>query len=167
MRFFLMAFLSIWLTASPVVAGEDSVTDLFTGPCERYQVPPALALAIARQESRGNPWAVNIQGRSYAPASREEALALINARGKGRSFDVGLMQVNSWWLRRLGISPVMALEPKNNVLIGVWILAQEIQRHGLNWKAVASYHTPLSRNPERGRRYAASVVRHLKQLQVP
>ena len=73
------------------------------------------------------------------------------------------MQINVWWLRRLGISPETALEPKNNVLLGVWILAQEIKRYGLNWKAVASYHTPLARNPEKGRLYAANVVNHIKR----
>ncbi|PWM71388.1 MAG: hypothetical protein DBX67_00725 [Desulfovibrionaceae bacterium] len=135
----------------------------FRAHCARYSVPESLALAIARQESRFHPWAVNIQGKSYFPASREEALALINSKGKGRSYDVGLMQINVWWLRRLGISPETALEPKNNVLLGVWILAQEIKRYGLTWKAVASYHTPLARNPEKGRLYAANVVNHIKR----
>lgn len=138
--------------------------DILDAPCTKYGVPKALVQAIARQESHFHPWAVNIGGQSYFPASREDALALIARKGRGKSFDVGIMQVNSWWLKKLGISPATAIDPQNNATLGVWILAQEIQRHGLNWKAVASYHTPLTRNPERGRRYAASVVRHLKQL---
>lgn len=138
----------------------------FRTHCSRYSVPESLALAIARQESGFQPWAVNISGKSYFPASREEALSLIKTRGKGRSYDVGLMQINVWWLRRLGISPETAIEPKNNILLGVWILSQEIKRYGLSWKAVASYHTPLSRNPERGRLYAANVVNHIKRFAV-
>ncbi|HJB66288.1 MAG TPA: lytic transglycosylase domain-containing protein [Candidatus Mailhella merdavium] len=138
----------------------------FRTHCARYSVPESLALAIARQESGFQPWAVNIQGKSYFPSSREDALALIKAKGKGNSYDVGLMQINVWWLHRLGISPETAIEPKNNILLGVWILSQEIKRYGLNWKAVASYHTPLSRNPERGRLYAANVVNHIKRFAV-
>lgn len=163
MRLFCLAFLFSLVATPSAAAGPDSWADLFAGPCARYDVPASLALAIARQESQFYPWAVNIQGKSYYPASRAEAVALLK-KARGKSIDVGLMQVNSWWLRKLGISPETALEPRNNILIGVWILAQEIGRHGLTWKAVASYHTPLSRNPERGRRYAASVVHHLKQL---
>ena len=60
--------------------------------------------------------------------------------------------------------PEQVLEPANNIKIGVWILAQEIRRHGLNWKAVAYYHTPLHKNPERGRAYARSVVGHVKKI---
>lgn len=40
---------------------------------------------------------------------------------------------------------------------GKWILAEEIGRHGLNWKAVGKYHSP---DPERGRQYAWLVYRH-------
>ncbi|EGY27051.1 lytic transglycosylase catalytic domain protein [Desulfovibrio sp. A2] len=57
------------------------------------------------------------------------------------------------------------IEPPANVVIGVWILSQEIKRYGLNWKAVASYHTPLSKNPERGRIYAEYVYHHLLKVQ--
>ena len=170
-RILLSSFLLLCFFSSPVSAADEGKAEQesvpwlesFRAHCARYSVPESLALAIARQESGFHPWAVNIQGKSYFPASREEALALINSTG-GRSYDVGLMQVNVWWLRRLGISPETAIEPKNNILLGVWILAQEIRRHGLNWKAVASYHTPLSRNPERGRLYAANVVNHIKRF---
>lgn len=161
----LASFLLFGVCQSSVAAEPEFVPYLesFKAHCAHYSVPESLALAIACQESKFHPWAVNIQGKSYFPASREEALELINSKGKGRSYDLGLMQVNVWWLRRLGIAPEMAIEPKNNILLGVWILAQEIQRHGLNWKAVASYHTPLARNPEKGRLYAANIVNHLRQ----
>ncbi len=150
----------LFCSVSPTLAAE---TDLFAEPCAKFQVPQALALAIADQESGMHPWAVNIEGKSYFPGSKKEALALIAAKGTGRSYDVGLMQVNSWWLRKFGVSPELALEPVNNVYFGCFILGREIKRHGLNWKAVASYHTPLARNPARGRNYAASVLNHLKE----
>lgn len=121
--------------------------------------PPApLVEAIARQESGLNPLAVNIAGKSYYPATREEAEQLIRkAIAAGRSFDVGTMQVNSWWIERLSIDPFSLLDPATNERWGKWILAEEIARHGLNWKAVGKYHSP---DPERGRRYAWLVYRH-------
>jgi hypothetical protein len=106
---------------------------------------------------------VNVAGKDYTASTKEGALRVANAAlAAGPSFDVGLMQVNVWWLRQLGITPETAIEPRTNVTLGVWILAREIAKHGLNWRAVAYYHTPLHRNPERGRAYAASVIRRIR-----
>jgi soluble lytic murein transglycosylase-like protein len=74
------------------------------------------------------------------------------------------MQINSYWLRRFGFTPEYVIEPQKNIIIGTWILSKEIQRYGLGWKAVASYHTPVDRNPDRGRNYAISVINHLKRM---
>lgn len=66
--------------------------------------PAPLVEAIARQESGLNPLAVNIAGKSYYPATREEAAQLIQrAIAAGQSFDVGKMQINS--LRNLPALP--------------------------------------------------------------
>lgn len=134
--------------------------DVFDAPCRKYGVPKALAVAIAMHESSGNPWAVNIAGRSYYPASKAEALKLIRAAG-ARSYDVGLMQVNSQWLRRYRIPLEVALEPRQNTVLGVWILARAIREYGLTWKAVGAYHSPT---PARQRQYARLVARHLKKF---
>lgn len=131
---FLLAFL--FLTA-PALA------DVFDAPCSRYRVPKRLVLAIAKTESGLDPWVVNIAGKTYRPGSRAGALAIIRqARARGLSHDIGLMQINNWWLKHLNISPEIALEPRNNAALGVWILAREIQRHGYNWTAVGAYHSP-------------------------
>lgn len=133
--------------------------------CTRWNVPKKLVLAIMKQESGKNPWAVNVAGRSYMPVTKAEAVKIANAaRASGKSFDVGIMQVNSYWLKRFGFTPEYALEPRNNIIIGTWILKNEIQRFGLGWQAVASYHTPVAKNPERGRRYAQSVINILKRM---
>jgi hypothetical protein len=125
---------------------------------EAQEPPPALVKAIARQESGHNPLAVNVAGKSHYPATREEAERLIReALAAGKSFDVGKMQINSWWMERFGIDPFSLLDPAINESWGKRILAEEIARHGLNWKAVGKYHSP---DPERGRQYAWLVYRH-------
>ena len=77
------------------------------------------------------------------------------------SHDIGLMQINNWWLKHLRISPEVALEPRNNAMLGVWILANEIRRHGYNWTAVGAYHSPT---PARQRMYAQVVARKYKNI---
>lgn len=138
---------------TPTVAAE-----LYAKP----EPPAQLVEAIALQESGLNPFAVNIAGRSYSPATREKAEQLIQrAIAAGLSFDVGKMQINSWWMERYGIDPLSLLDPATNERWGTWILAEEITRHGLSWKAVGKYHSP---DPERGRRYAWLVYRHYAGL---
>lgn len=120
--------------------------------------PAPLVEAIARQESGLNPLAVNIAGKSYYPATREEAEQLIQkAITSGQSFDVGTMQINSWWMERLALDPVLLLDPATNERWRKWILAEEIAQHCLNWKAVGKYNSP---DTERGRQYAWFVYRH-------
>ena len=130
----------------------------FSAVAEGTGPPSRLVEAIARQESGLNPLAVNVAGKSYYPTTRAEAEAIIRqAQAAGKSFDVGLMQINSWWMERYGIPPASLLDPAVNRVWGEWILTREIARHGLNWKAVGKYHSP---DPERGRQYAWLVYRH-------
>lgn len=128
------------------------------GSAAAQEPPPALVKAIARQESGHNPLAVNVAGKAHYPATREEAERLIReALAAGKSFDVGKMQINSWWMERFAIDPFSLLDPDVNEAWGKRILAEEIARHGLNWQAVGKYHSP---DPERGRQYAWRVYYH-------
>lgn len=137
----------------------------FVEPCQNYGVPLSLALAIARQESGIRPWVINVAGKGYFPQSREEARAIADkAWAEGRSFDVGIMQVNSFWLKKYGIAVEDVLEPQSNIAMGVWILAREIRRYGLTWQAIGAYHTPLARNPERAKNYATSVLTLMRNI---
>ena len=125
---------------------------------QAQEPPPALVHAIARQESGLNPLAVNVAGKSYSPATREEAERIIRqAIAEGKSFDVGKMQINNWWMKRFSIEPFSLLDPEVTETWAKWILEQEIARHGLNWQAVGKYHSP---DAERGRHYAWLVYRH-------
>jgi hypothetical protein len=124
------------------------------------QPPPALVQAIITVESGGKPFAVHLGGTTYQPDTLEGASRLVTEAMKGgRNFYVGLMQVNSWWVKRFGISPESLLAPETNMVWGKAILRDEIARHGLTWKAVGKYHSP---DPELGRRYAWKVYWNYK-----
>jgi len=151
---FLLLIWNFLLLTTPALA------DPLDSPCRQTGIPKILVQAIIKQESSGHPWAVNIGGRSYHPLNKKEALALIR-KHNARSFDLGLMQVNSQWLRKFNLSPDLAIEPAVNVRLGIWILAQAILQHGFNWKAVGAYHSP---SPHRQRLYAQKIARHLHKL---
>ena len=136
-----------------------------TAAVEEPRPPAWLIEAIARQESSLNPLAVNVAGKDYYPATRKEAEAIIAAaQASGKSFDVGLMQINRWWMERHNITPTSLLDPEVNRAWGVWILEQEIARHGLNWRAVGKYHSP---DEERGRQYAWRVFTAAQKASQP
>lgn len=131
---------------------------------QAQELPAKLIEAIARQESGFNPLAINVNGQSFFPNTKKEAENIIHkAQAAGNSYDVGLMQINSWWINHYGIPAEKLLEPEFNILWGKKILAQEIMRYGLNWQAVGRYHSP---NMERGRHYAWRVYYQLVKPKV-
>lgn len=155
MKFLGMALL-VLLFASPAFAYEK----IFDAQCKAAGVPKKLAMAIARQESGLNPLCINVEGEDFWPKNRAEAEAIIRrAQKEGRSFDVGLMQINSQWIRQWKIDPASLLDPETNIRHGLKILKDEIKRHGPGWRAVGAYHSP---DPVRARLYASKVLGHMR-----
>lgn len=158
-RVFLLVLCSLCIASNALATTGGTAApydDHFRYAAARYAVPYNLLLSIAEHESRLNPWAVNIEGRSYYPKSKEEALALI-AKNQGKSYDLGLMQINVWWYKRLGVTPEMVLHPEINIILGAYILGESIAVWDLTWKAVAAYHTPPDKNPTRAVDYAKRI----------
>lgn len=155
------------LSCQPLKA-EITVNELpavFEATCDALSVPHDVAMAIAQVESGLNPWAINIEGRSYLFSTKEDALAKAQeAHSSGRSFDVGIMQVNSWWLKRFDIPLEAALDPEANIYLGGWILKGEIDRHSTLKSAVGAYHSP---NQARANRYANTVMAALGKTPKP
>jgi soluble lytic murein transglycosylase-like protein len=78
------------------------------------------------------------------------------------------MQINSMWLGKFKINPAEALEPQFNVILGVGILATEIKRHGLTWRAVAAYNVGGGRVDtlrKTAEEYAIKVFRQFEKLE--
>lgn len=109
------------------------------------QVSPTLLQAIVFVESRGHPWAININARSGAhaivPRTEAEARQIVRALASTSSnFDVGLAQINSRQFRALGVEPEALLDPCRNLLAAGTILKQLIHRYGESWTAVMRYN---------------------------
>ncbi len=155
--------LSFIFQAGQCRAAEPQV-NVYKRACSVFRIPPALIMAIARTESDCNPLCITISGREYRPRSREEAIMLAQeGMRQNKSVDVGLMQINSYWIKKLGLSCRTVLEPHNNVLLAAWILDQEMRRYGRTWKAVGAYH---SKKPARQRAYIKRVQKNCLPLLV-
>lgn len=141
---------------------KNRIQDYLERASSRWGLSPLLVRTVMDVESSSYPWTVNVDGKDHYPKKREEALRIIrSALNKGKSVDVGLMQINSYWLRKLQLSFDVVLDPAVNLTVGAWILAQELKRYGNNWKGIGSYHTPASRNPVRAKKYAERVYKKM------
>ncbi|WP_027721367.1 lytic transglycosylase domain-containing protein [Maridesulfovibrio zosterae] len=140
------------------------VEPLFRQVATEFSLDPEILYAIADHESGNNPWALNIEGRAIYPASREKALSIIE-KNRTKSFDVGLMQVNSFWIDKFDLSVATALEPEGNVRLGAWVLRYCLDKYGYNWRAIGAYHTGSPKKmPERSRAYAEKVMKKYNSL---
>ena len=87
--------------------------------------------AIISVESSGNPLAIGVNGPLRLRAARDPADAAQLARyaiSMGYSVDMGLMQVNSRNLAKLGLTPETVFDPCNNIRAGTTILSDNYIR---------------------------------------
>lgn len=134
------------------------------------QVAVSTMKAVIRTESGFNPLALNINGGvklARKPRSYNEAASwatwLIN---RGYSVDMGLMQINSVNLQRLGLNAYSVFDPCKNLQAGAKILTENYLRalkdtpnkQTALLKAISAYNTGNFRNGFRNG-YVAKVVR--------
>jgi len=139
------------------------------------QVEGKVAVAIARHESNGNEFAIGL-GRagklSHQPQNREQAVYVASVlAAKGVEFDVGLMQIRTTTLRRLGASVEDALDPCKSLKFAQTVLLADYGRalkagHPSGVQAslasLSAYNTgSLEKGFDNG--YVAGVVRALPQ----
>jgi len=136
------SLLAAYILAALGAAGAHAAC--FERAAERYQVPEVLLRAIAQQESGGNSRAINQ-----------------NADG---SYDIGLMQINTFWLPTLarhGIAAQHLYDPCVNTLVGAWILSKAFARLGYNTQGLGAYN---ARSPEKREQYARQILRRAERL---
>jgi soluble lytic murein transglycosylase-like protein len=109
---------------------------------QKFNISPQLLAGIAQTESNLNPQALN--------------------RNRNGSVDYGVMQINSSWVKSLGL-PLERLmgDPCYNVTTGARILRDCLDRHGSTWNAVGCYN---ARSPQKRISYAWKVFRSLKKI---
>ncbi len=107
---------------------------------QKYGISPVLLECIAKTESNLDPKATN--------------------KNKNGSFDIGLMQVNSYWIKTLGFDRDRLLNDCcYNTMAGAQILRQCIDQHGYTWEAVGCYNAA---SPDKKKAYSWKIFRQLK-----
>lgn len=118
----------------------------------------ALGLKYAAASSK-----ITVELQSLYPATEEEGRRLVKrADALGLSIDIGLGQINIQHPRKHGFAAEDLMDPDVNLRWCRKLLADELRRHGPNWRAVGYYHSP---DPERGRRYAWSIYNTARRIE--
>ena len=125
---------------------------------------PLILYAVALTESgrlersgqiKPWPWTLNIEGRAHFTDTRKEAAALLAAH-RGKSMDVGLLQVNTRWHGHRIDDVEALLEPAINLEIGASILEEALtSAPGDLTAGIGRYH---SGRPEHALPYARTVL---------
>jgi len=103
-----------------------------------YGVPYEILYAVAKVESGLRPGAVNVN--------------------KNGSRDWGLMQINDFWVDRLGLDRRMLFNEHYNAQVGAYVLRYCIEQTKDIWKALECYHGGEARAKGYGD-YARKVCR--------
>lgn len=109
----------------------------------QYGVNPALALAIAQQESGFN----------------ASAVSATNSNG---TTDYGVMQINSSNLASLGLTPTTALNPQQNIQAAMQLLSTYTQQYGGDPAQIAAaYNGGPGASQNTGTTYVSSVLANM------
>jgi type IV secretion system protein VirB1 len=123
------------------------------------QVDPVTMSAVVKQESGGNPWALNnnTTKKSQIFGTKSEAVAAaLHAIRNGQSVDMGLAQLNSKNLEWLGLTVEQAFDPCANINAGAKILENGYVKTGNLHQALSMYNTGKP-NSTTGSAYAQKV----------
>ena len=134
--------------------------DCFKTAAKRYNLPVSLLVAIAKIESGLRPYVFNVRGKSYNFDNTDSAFRFLSKQKS--KVDIGIMQVNSHWFKKLGYPLVYGLSPCFNIYLGAYVLRKKINRYGYNWFGIAAYH---SATPLRNKNYALKAAKIIQALE--
>jgi len=145
-----------------------SVPSVFFEVSRELDIPVAWLVVIAYKESRLNPYAVNVNGKSYYFKNLMDAFLFLYGElykefsGRAKiSYDIGLMQINRFWVERYNLSLFNLFHPAYNLRVGAMILRYCLQKYGRQ-NVFACYHQ--GRPGQEGKRYQREIVKLLRQL---
>lgn len=152
---------------SPVPEGYRQVAEEYGVPAEAlYSVSLAESSRRLPQGERPWPWTLNVAGKGYRYATREEAyqgLLGFMRRYPLKRIDVGIAQVNLGWNGGYFRNYREALEPYTNLRAAAQILRHCYDLNPGSWlQAVGCYHHPAG--GKSARTYRAIVQRKLATI---
>ncbi|WP_286182080.1 transglycosylase SLT domain-containing protein [Rhizobium sp. ICMP 5592] len=162
-------------TSDAVASGNASSPDNgAAGLCEReiqsaaakYGIPEGILYSVGLTETgrKGSlyPYALNIEGKPYFPASQNAALQTFAAakQNGAKLIDIGCMQINQYFHGENFASVAAMFDPHSNVEYAAKFLRDLHDRHETWTMAVARYHAGPNNDPAQ-KVYVCRVIANL------
>ncbi len=132
----------------------------------RYGIPEGILYSVGLTETgrKGslNPHALNVEGKTYFPATLQDAYDLFEqARRRGaKLIDIGCMQINHHYHGSEFRSVEDMFDPASNVAYAARFLRNLHDRHETWTMAVARYHAGPDNDPAQ-QKYVCRVIANL------
>lgn len=120
MRIFKTCSIIVFLLIAIPIYANNPTDFCFTATGENFDIDPLLLEAISYVESRNDPQAIGYNLESI---------------------DYGHMQINSYWIKYLGVEYIKLSDPCFCTKVGAAILANCIDVHGFNKDALSCYNS--------------------------
>jgi soluble lytic murein transglycosylase-like protein len=170
----MMALLALLSASGLVASTSDASASTTDGMCEKeiqaaarkYGIPEGILYSVGLTETgrKGSlyPFAMNIEGKPFFPASENAALQLFaQAHQSGaKLIDIGCMQINQYFHGENFSSVEAMFDPHSNVEYAAKFLSVLHDKHDTWTMAVARYHAGPNNNPEQ-KVYVCRVIANL------
>ena len=155
-----LAVLFVSVSSVRAFPHSDNFNLCFRKAAVAYKLNPIILKAIALTESSLHPYAVCVNGKSHLFENPVSAYNFLKNH-LSENPDIGLMQVNYLWFKKLRIPFWYGLNPCYNIMLGAYVLKKKIDTYGKGWFGIAAYH---SASPEKNIRYAWRVYGAVERL---
>lgn len=174
-----MKRLSLWLglmiLSSCSFAQKSQIPPFYFDVSEKHNVPVAVAFALARTETHTEmsdgsmipwPYTINLRGKSFYFNTQQEMTDFGQAlvlEGEEK-FDVGLYQVNWYWVGKHEVDSLDALgEPYSNSDVAMGVIKKYKTKDNTWAQAAGRYHNP-NNNHGYADIYEDKFAKHLKKV---
>jgi soluble lytic murein transglycosylase-like protein len=165
LRMLLLIFMFILVIASHSFAVQLDWQNLLKHGEKCSGLPRDLILSVIWVESKGNPYAVNVNNiGGFSPNNLHDSLKIIYRYNRA-NVDIGLMQIN-WltWGLVYGLKPVDFFDPFINICVGSKILRHYIDQHNGSWRGVGRYNAISYDKQVRYALKVADVYQSIKKM---
>lgn len=131
----------------------------------RDPVEERLIGACIRKASLGRPW---LEKTLWGLRDQEGGWIGAEVANSNGTHDLGPLQINSWWVRRIAshidrpeahVRHWLRFDPCFNAQAARWVFLSALRATGNYWRAIGVYHSPTA---WRQRRYISSLAMHLR-----
>ena len=137
----------------------------------KYNVNYKTLRAIAEVESNNYPYVINVnKGHIFKGSHKFDNSFTANLYMDTildttfANYDIGVCQINNWWLDKLDLDNEDLLDPETNIEVAASIYAQNLKRCNYEIYCALSLYNTGKKNSTIGYKYAKKVLRARKKL---